>query len=234
MHFTRRDSSLSICRQVGVLSPSHALDSVSKSITLVHNDHSKYPGTIVIHICRFDKPEMVVYRQKATAMFVSMSGMGIQVPYADMTFQRMSMFSHEYAPLSTSSDVDDFKVLLKSVRESGWEVVKYHSCGDTRCGVAITCPATVRTTVDHSAFSFTFRKRVWSTDHQTKRSRQGVVWSLGAMGCSGPGASIESFVGTFDINVGFMSLGESSLFILRNSDASSDAEYEKRMDTLLD
>ncbi|KAJ7132018.1 hypothetical protein C8R44DRAFT_730772 [Mycena epipterygia] len=77
-------------------------------------------------------------------------------------------------------------------------LVPYHHNGD-QCGDGSTCPAAVRRTSDDSSFATVFNKRGWGTGGDTKRSSEGIVWSLGTKGCVWrPGAN-EFFVPPFDV-----------------------------------
>ncbi|KAJ7508082.1 hypothetical protein B0H11DRAFT_1902389 [Mycena galericulata] len=110
--------------------PASVMKFLEGAVLLQHKDRNRFPQYIALHISG-DIPGLAIYRQPLTSMFVSMSGNGIQVPYADLTFGNLSMVNHEFGgELSTSEGKNDMHNLFRRANEAGITIVAYHSTSD--------------------------------------------------------------------------------------------------------
>ncbi|KAJ7444403.1 hypothetical protein B0H11DRAFT_1931143 [Mycena galericulata] len=116
--------------QVKSDTPASVMKFLEGAVLLQHKDRNRFPQYIALHISG-DIPGLAIYRQPLTSMFVSMSGNGIQVPYADLTFGNLSMVNHEFGgELSTSEGKNDMHNLFRRTNEAGITIVAYHSTSD--------------------------------------------------------------------------------------------------------
>ncbi|KAJ7848178.1 hypothetical protein B0H14DRAFT_2583197 [Mycena olivaceomarginata] len=98
------------------------------------------------------------------AMFASMSGSTLTVPYADLTFAGRSIINHEFLDLVSSDNITVASGLIKCAYTHGISVVGYHSNSGGICMGGITCPAVIRSTQDASTFTAVFPTREWEHD----------------------------------------------------------------------
>ncbi|KAJ7456371.1 hypothetical protein B0H11DRAFT_1925696 [Mycena galericulata] len=180
-------------------STSHIHKWVEDAVTLEHPDGDLVNRYIALHICR-DPPELSLYHQPLTGMFVTMSGNGIRVPYADLTFGDMALINHEFVEASPPDKMDDLHLLFERATNAGVEIIWFHSTSGGTCTGDLTCPAVVRTSLDKQTFSVVFRTRRWGSDQHSRQPRSAVVWSLGGKGCGKDVPLGDFFVQSFDVH----------------------------------
>ncbi|KAJ7488728.1 hypothetical protein B0H11DRAFT_1912879 [Mycena galericulata] len=219
--------------QVKSVPPASALKFLEGAVLLQHKDRTSFQY-IALHVSG-DIPALAIYRQPLTAMFVSMSGNGLQVPYADLTFGNLSMVNHEFGgELSTSEGKTDMHNLFRSANEAGVTIIAYHSTSGGLCARDATCPAVVRTSLDNTSFSAVFRSRGWVSDLTSRHGRTTVVWSLSGKGCGKDMALGDFFVESFDTHWASTILGKGyQLGWGKGADTWLDEDYIESLNSII-
>ncbi|KAJ7753588.1 hypothetical protein DFH07DRAFT_960060 [Mycena maculata] len=173
---------------------------VKKVIILQHTNHLTFPVKIAVHVCEKEDPRATILRQDFTVQFVCISGRGVSVPYADLTFDGLSLLNHKYFPLNKADHITALKEVWCPAKKAGITLRSFHFDTDGVCNSQLSCPVVIHNDADEFQFNYLFYYKPWG-DIDPPTSVVGAAWSLGAHGCR-PGTLCNTpWVSTFDRNV---------------------------------
>ncbi|KAJ7512191.1 hypothetical protein B0H11DRAFT_1898692 [Mycena galericulata] len=179
----------------------HISSMVSRILEMDHDRPELIPIRIRIMVCARENPRATILRQDLTGLFTWMSGSGFFVPYADLTFNGLSLLNHHYLPLTSIEEEENFQSLELEAKHHGIHIQYYHCGEESRCTGQLSCPAVVRNTRDGSCFATAFSDRIWGSEQYRLSEKYGVIWSLGGKGCDDMDVKPGFFVNVFENKV---------------------------------
>ncbi|KAJ7429381.1 hypothetical protein B0H11DRAFT_1945129 [Mycena galericulata] len=179
----------------------HISSMVSRILEMDHDRPESVPVRIRIVVCARENPRATILRQDLTGLFAWMSGSGFFVPYADLTFNGLSLLNHHYLPLTSSEEEETFQSVQLEAKHHGVRIRGYHFGEEPRCTGQLSCPAVVHNTRDGSCFTTAFSERIWGSEQYKLSDRYGVIWSLGGKGCDDMDVKPGFFVNVFENKV---------------------------------
>ncbi|KAJ7745432.1 hypothetical protein DFH07DRAFT_963322 [Mycena maculata] len=185
---------------------------VKKVIILQHTNHLTFPVKIAVHVCEKEDPRATILRQNFTAQFVCISGRGVSVPYADLTFEGLSLLNHVYFPLKKADHITALREAWHPAKKAGITLRSFHFDSDGVCNSQLSCPAVIHNDANEFQFNYPFYYKPWG-DVDPPTSVVGVAWSLGAHGCRPDTLCNTPWVSTFDRNV--RNQTEDNLWVIR-------------------
>ncbi|KAJ7737287.1 hypothetical protein DFH07DRAFT_771605 [Mycena maculata] len=117
---------------------------VKKVIILQHTNHLTFPVKIAVHVCEKEDPRATILRQNFTAQFVCISGRGVSVPYADLTFEGLSLLNHVYFPLKKADHITALREAWHPAKKAGITLRSFHFDSD---GSFTTMPMSSNSTI---------------------------------------------------------------------------------------
>ncbi|KAJ7047098.1 hypothetical protein C8F04DRAFT_1172851 [Mycena alexandri] len=203
-------------------------DRISKTVEFKHADRNKYPFTIAVHACHTEIPRVTMFRQKHTALFVSIGPEGFWIADVAHTLRGITFAHPTYMPLGGKAGIDDLCRLARDLDPYGLTFTMFHRLpdGTNECGKDIACPSTIRTSEDSNAFFGAFHCRPLGLKPARRSHSTGTVWALGAAGCdTRPGMGF--FVRTFELGAG--AKGERAMAAIQKSSSfGTDFVWEAR------
>ncbi|KAJ7032835.1 hypothetical protein C8F04DRAFT_1184537 [Mycena alexandri] len=179
-------------------------DRVRRTIEFKHSDPDRYPFTIAVHICHAEDPRQIVFRQKHSALFVTISGEGFWIADSAHTLNGITFAHPTFMKLQGNAGIDEFKRLARELEtEHGITFGAFHQMplGAVQCGKDLSCPTTIRTSEDGYAFFGHFHRRPLGLKPVSRNILVGAIWALGSVGCD-TFPSMDFFVRTFKLGTG--------------------------------